>query len=341
MGATELAAFFASLKLVFRSGIAIGEGLEILMKNTTGAHERARLEVLRKATSEALPFNEALRRMGGVPDYALALITIAVETGRMDSTMESLQIYYEKRDALSQRARSAVVYPLSMLLMVFLVVVVMLTKVVPVFEQVFSQLGFSMTGLAGALRDLGDVFSRYALWFCVLLLLLAAAALFMRFNPTGRGWARKLFETSPPTRKLATRLSVQRFALAMSSMLSCGVAWDTALDLARPLMGNAGIAERVAVIQQTMQKGGSFQSALEASGLFPGSAMALLSMGIQTGTDSDAFLLIGESITAETEGQMDRLVAAIEPTMVGIMCVLVGMVLLSVMLPIIGILASM
>jgi type IV pilus assembly protein PilC len=341
MTPAQLSAFFSSLKLVYRSGIALDSGLEILQSNTESAEERERIKALRAAASDGAPLHEALARMGGVPEYALSLAAIAVETGRMDATMESLQIYYEKRDALNQSIRSAVVYPLSMMCMVFLVVVVLLTQAMPVFQQVFAQLGFRMTGLAGGLLDLGDAISRYALGICAVLLLILAAAVLLRVTPGGRKILKRLFDSSFLTKKLSLRMSVQKFALSMSTMLSCGVGWDMALQLAKPLLGNQKAEDRVALIQRTMQEGGSFQSALEASGLFPGNAMALLAMGIQTGTDADAFELIGETLSAETESRVERLVAAIEPAMVCVMCILVGMVLLSVMLPIMGVLTSM
>jgi type IV pilus assembly protein PilC len=341
MTPARLSAFFSNLKLVYRSGISLDSGLEILLSNTESAEEKEQIRVLREAAADGAPLHEALEHMGGIPAYALSLTAIAAETGRMDATMESLQIYYEKRDALNQSVRSAVVYPLSMMCMVFLVVIVLLTQAMPVFQQVFAQLGFRMTGLAGALLNLGNAFSSYALGICVVLAIIVIAIVLLRVTPGGRKLLKGLFDASFLTKKLSMRMAVQKFALSMSTMLSCGVDWDTALQLAKPLLGNEKTESRVAAIQETMQEGGSVQAARVASGLFPGRAMALLAMGIQTGTDADAFEMIGESISSETEDRLERLVSAIEPAMVCIMCALVGMVLLSVMLPIMGVLTSM
>jgi type IV pilus assembly protein PilC len=337
----ELSVFFSNLKLIYRSGISLDDGLEILQSNTDDDELKAQIMRLREAATGGAPLHLALKTMGGVPEYALALTAIAVETGRMDATMESLEVFYEKRDALNQSIRSALVYPLSMMCMVFLVVMVLLTQAMPVFEQVFAQLGFTMTGLAGFLLNLGEAFSRYTMWICGVLLVLVVFGLLMKLTPGGRRMSKNLFDNSPLTRRLSKELSVQRFSLAMSTMLSCGIDWNMALEMAKPLMANNKTAENVGAIHDEMLKGTSFQAALEKSGLFPGSAMTLLSMGIQTGTDADAFKMIGESIASGTEQRMERLVSAIEPTMVCIMCILVGMVLMSVMLPILGVLTNM
>ena len=341
MKPAELAALFSNLKLIYHSGISLNEGLEILVKNTDTVETKDHLITIKKSCSEGVALSKSLEKTGKIPHYAISLITIAHETGKMDVTMENLQKYYEKRDALSQNIRSATIYPLSMLLMVFLVVIALLTKALPVFEQVFSQLGFSMTGLAGGLYEIGTVLNQYSLILISILAYLVIMCFLMRITPQGRSIAGKLFETSVFTKKLAEKLSLQRFALAMSGMLNSGIEWDQAIELAEPLMTNNHVGTQVKDIRDKMKKGASFHSALENSGLFPGRTMALLAMGIQTGTASDAFQMIGESIAAETEKRIDRLVATIEPAMVCIMCVLVGVVLLSVMLPIMGILTNM
>jgi len=228
-----------------------------------------------------------------------------------------------------------------MLFMVLLVVIALLTKAMPVFEQVFSQFGFTMTGIAGILRDIGDALNRYAVIFCVVLIIILILCLLMRITSIGKSISTRIFETSIFTKSLAAKLSLQRFALAMSGMLSCGIDWDQSMELAGTLITNNYIHSQINIIRQAVKHGASFQFALESSGIFPGKAMALLAMGIQTGTASDAFQMIGESITAETESKINRLVAAIEPAMVFVMCTLVGLVLLSVMLPILGMLTSM
>ena len=341
MKPAELAALFSNLKLVYHSGISLNEGLEILIKNADAVDVREQLIAVKKACARGIALSNALEKTGKIPPYAISLITIAAETGRMDVTMEHLQLYYEKRDVLGQNIRSATVYPLSMLFMVFLVVIALLTKALPVFEQVFSQLGFRMTGLAGALYGIGSVLNQYTLILVSVLIYIAIMCLLMRITPQGRSIARRLFETSIFTKKLAEKLSLQRFALAMSAMLNSGIDWDQAIELAEPLMTNDRVCVQVKGIKEAMKKGSPFQTALESSALFPGRTMALIAMGIQTGTASDAFQMIGESIASETEKRMDRMVAMIEPAMVCIMCILVGVVLLSVMLPMMGILTNM
>jgi type IV pilus assembly protein PilC len=162
----------------------------------------------------------------------------------------------------------------------------------------------------------------------------------IRVTPARKRFFGTLFENAPFTRDLSLRLSTQRFALALSTLINAGLEVDQALEYAEPLVDDKRAAQRVHMIRKDIEKGESFPAAIEKSRLFPPSSMALLAVGFKTGTDAEALDQIGQSITLSTERKMEGLVAAIEPTLVGIMCVLVGVILLSVVLPLMGVLTS-
>ena len=336
----ELDLFFSNLELVYRSGLPLSEGFDILGNNAQSPYEKKRLEVLYQAAIEGGSLYDALEKQGDLPDYALALIRIGEETGRMEETFASLHAYYAKRDMLSRTIKTSVTYPLSMLVVVLAVVVVLLTQAMPVFDQVFRQLGFQMTGIAGTLLNIGSALSSSALVIAIIIAAIILAVVVLRFLPVGKRFFSVLFQNAPFTKTLSLNLSVQRFALALSTLLLSGLDVDQALEYAEPLVDDKRARARVKKIQGEVFAGESFLAAIERSGLFPPSAMALLSIGFKTGTDSDALEQVGEQITLETERRLDNLVAAIEPALVAVMCVLVGIILLAVMLPLLGVLTG-
>lgn len=336
----ELNLFFSNLELVYHSGLSLSEGFDILRANAQDASEKRRMDALYHAAANGESLYESLTGLGSLPAYALSLIRIGEETGRMEETFGGLRSYYERRDELSRSIRASLVYPLSMMVMVFLVVVVLLTQAMPVFNQVFSQLGFAMTGIAGGLLEFGNLLSQYAVVITGVIVALILVVLVIRVTPVGKGFFNALFQNAPFTRDLSLRLSTQRFALALSTLLNAGLEVDQALEYAEPLVDDKRAAQRVRLVRRDVEKGESFPHAIEKSKLFPPSSMALLSVGFKTGTDAEALDQIGQSITLSTERKMEGLVAAIEPTLVAIMCVLVGFILLSVMLPLMGVLTT-
>lgn len=337
----ELSMLFANLKLIYHSGLPLSEGFEILSLNARDNDEKQNMLKLKEAADMGVSLSESMQELGSIPAYAISLLQIGESTGKMEETLAGLETYYEKRDQLSQSLRSSLMYPLAMMGMVFLVIVVLLTQAMPVFEQVFSQLGLTMSSVAQGLMDFGQAMSRYAMWIAGAIVLIAVVYFVMRATKGGSALLKKLFDTSIFTRKLSLRLSVQRFALAMSMMISSGIDSAVALNMARSLVDSDQAKEKLKLVEKEMEDGKSFHEAMQVSGLFPEASMTLLAMGARTGTDAEALEQIGQAITVDTERQMERWVSALEPTLVCIMCILVGMVLLSVMFPLMGVLTNL
>jgi type IV pilus assembly protein PilC len=336
----ELSLFFSNLELICHSGLTPAEGFDILKQSVRDVKERQWLELLYQSSVAGLLLTEALEKAGGFPEYALSLLRIGEETGRLEDTCHSLSEYYARRDELAQSLRSALVYPLTMILMVFVVVIILLTQAMPVFDQVFSQLGFELTGLAAALLSAGQVLRSSALYISAVLAAIVIILLILRAVPVGKRLFNQLYEHAPVTRELSFKMSLQRFAFAMSTMLQSGLGADAALVFAEPLMENAKALEGVHTIRLEVEQGAALQSAIEKSRLFAPDEMSRLAVGFRTGSDAQAFDQVGTSIAVTTERRLGRLVGAIEPALVGIMCVLVGIVLLSVMLPLLGVLSN-
>ncbi|MDR2106387.1 MAG: type II secretion system F family protein [Coriobacteriales bacterium] len=336
----ELSLFFSNLELIYHSGLTPAEGFDILRQSTRVSAHKSWLEKLYQLSVDGLPLTESFEKVGGIPSYALSLLRIGEQTGRLEDTCRSLHEYYDRRDELAQALRSALVYPSTMILMVFVVVVILLTQAMPVFDQVFNQLGFELTGIAGSLLVVGQTLRSSALYISAVLAAIVVLVLVLRLLPVGKRIFGTLYEHAPVTRELSFKLALQRFAFAMATMLKSGLDTDAALALAEPLIENAKAGERVRAIRSKVAKGTGFQTAIEESELFPVEEMSLLAVGFRTGSDAQAFDQIGSSIAVATERRLDRIVSAIEPALVGFMCILVGVILLSVMLPLLGVLSN-
>ncbi|MDR3037407.1 MAG: type II secretion system F family protein [Coriobacteriales bacterium] len=336
----QLSLFFSNLELIYHSGLTPADGFDILRQSAEDAATKQWMEGLYTSAVQGLTLTESLEKAGGMPSYALSLLYIAEQTGKLEDTCASLHDYYEKRDELAQALRSALTYPLTMILMVFVVVLILITQAMPVFDQVFNQLGFELTGLAKTLLATGEVLRSTALYLSSALASLVVFLLVVRAIPAGRRLFTALYEHAPFTRDLSCKLCLQRFAFAMSTMLRSGLDTGAALALAEPLIDNGRVVGKIRELRATVEKTNAFQTAIEESKLFPPAEMSLLAVGFRTGTDAQAFDQVGNSIAVTTERRIARLVSAIEPALVGLMCVLVGVILLSVMLPLLGVLSN-
>jgi len=332
----QLKVLFSNLEMITRSGLPLSEGFDILRTSEEDPAEKALVNQLYEAVNSGGSITGVFEQSGIMPEYASSLVSIGEKTGRLEETFASLADFYIKRDELSQSIRSSVVYPVSMLVMVFVVVAVLLVQVMPVFNHVFLQLGYEMTGISAGLLNAGTVLGQFGFWIAGIIFALVVIGIILYASRGGRKFYNALFQSAPITRDLSLDLSAQRFSLAMSTMLNAGLELDTSLEFAEKLVEDKRASRSVKRIRKTIDGGGSFLDALTKSGLYTNKDLALLSIGIKTGADADAMSQVGEQITIATEGRLERLIAAIEPTLVAIMCILVGLILLSVMLPLMG-----
>ncbi|MDR2035610.1 MAG: type II secretion system F family protein [Coriobacteriales bacterium] len=332
----QLKVLFSNLEMITHSGLPLSEGFDILRKNEEEPIEKALMERLFEAVNGGESITAVLVESRIIPNYACSLISIGEKTGRLEETFASLADFYIKRDELAQSIRSSVVYPVSMLVMVFVVVGVLLVQVMPVFDHVFRQLGYEMTGISAGLMQAGTILGQFGFWIAGGIFGLVVIGVILAAIPIGKRFYGALFQNAPITRNLSLDLAAQRFSLAMSSMLSAGLEHNIALEYAQKLVDDKRARRAVVKIQKIVDEGGSFLTALEKSDLYTHKDLALLSIGIKTGADAEAMNQVGEQITFATEGRLERLIAAIEPSLVAIMCILVGLILLSVMLPLMG-----
>lgn len=158
--ARELSSFCGQMGMLLHSGISTAEGLHILCDESKTDADRQILTPLIRSVEENGSLSRALDESGIFPTSMTAYVRTGEETGCLDEIMESLSFHYEQEEEISGQIRSAVTYPLLMLGMMAVVILVLLIKVLPVFQQVFNQMGMEMNGVSRGLLNAGNVISR-------------------------------------------------------------------------------------------------------------------------------------------------------------------------------------
>lgn len=340
LSAAELEEFFQQLTLFFKSGIPAWEGLALLGEEADGANGGLFRELSAKV-SDGSSLSEAFLQCGRFPKYAVDMVRMGERTGRMQEITDALRAYYEGRDALAKELRTSVVYPLSMTGMVLAVIVVLIVVVMPVFERVFEQLGLAMNPFSLSLLKFGQLFHRSALVLLIATVALAAVFFLLRFTKKGRVALLSAYDNSPMTRKMASLTAAERFAFSMSLMLESGIYILDALPFAAELEESEKAKARIEELERLLEEGEPLQKAIFASGIFEKSYNGMITAGLRAGTPGAMLMDVALRCRRDAEERRRRLLSVFEPAMVALLCVLVGLVILSVMLPLAGILSGM
>jgi len=267
------------------------------------------------------------------------MIEIGEASGRLDQVLISLEMYYKREDNMSKSIKSAVTYPAIMLCILVAVILVLVIKVLPIFNDVFQSLGGEMSPLAMGAMNLGRVISSSSVVLICIIAIIVIALFVMRFTEGGRTTMKKLGQAI--FRKLSSKMESGKFASGMALMLASGVDINKAVKLTVPLVSNKQMLEKVTALNKLMDEGGSFSEGVQDAGIFTGMQARMLSLGFKSGNLDDVMEQIAENYEEEVDNRLDRLISVIEPTMVAVLCVIVGLILLSAMLPLLGVMTSL
>ena len=237
--------------------------------------------------------------------------------------------------------RGAVAVPVTLFAVMVAVVILLVTQVLPVFDRVFAQLGVRMGAVATGMMNAGAVLAKAGTGIAIALVVIAAAALAVALARPLREKFTAWFRRSFGGRGILGQMAVSRFASSMSMAVASGLSMEESVALSAKLCGGAReIDEKTEQCRKDIEEGGSPADALAKSGLFSGRDCRLLELAEQTGSLPDTLEDLAQRQEEESLRRIDRTVGAIEPAIVVITSALAGVILLSVMLPLMGLLST-
>lgn len=335
----ETAAFCSQMSMILKAGISSYEGLAIMADDVTEGDEKELLSSAKEVLFESGSFHKALDSTGVFPAYMLSMVQIGEETGRLDEVMESLAIYYEREAGLASTIKNAITYPCIMILMMLAVILVLMTKVMPVFDQVFRQLGSEMGGFSKAVLSLGNALNSHIMILVILLVLIAALGVFLTKSKAGQRAVLKFTGKFHFTNVLSKEIATYRFANGMALTLSSGLTPEDCLKLTKPLIAEGPFASKVDACIEKVAGGEDLCESLLDSGIFTGVYTKMASIAARTGVMDEVMKKIAAAYEEEIDIRISKILAAVEPTLVVILSIAVGIILLSVMLPLINIMS--
>lgn len=337
---SEISAFCGQMALILKSGISSIEGISIMLEDASGNSEKAILQIMYEKLMETGSFHSAICETKLFPSYMLKMVEIGEQTGTLDEVMEHLREHYEREHSIAKSIQNAVTYPLIMTAMLIVVITVLLVKVMPVFNQVFIQLGTEMTGFSKGLMQIGNTINQYSIVFIILFVLICAFLIFIVKTHTGKIFLNKFTYKIPSLRSVHESNLACRFASGMALTLSSGLDIEQSLRLAGALNNDSVFQNKIDTCFKLIDEGENFYTAIHNAGIFSGVYARMVSLGSKTGTMDKVMDNIAQLYQDELDERINNILAVLEPTLVILLSLIVGVILLSVMLPLIGIMSA-
>ena len=344
MSSEELSSFCDQIALMLSSGMTLRDGIEMLaedeMKDKSLKHRP--YTNLYKTVDETGSLYVALKENeADWPSYMIEMVDIGEQTGRLEDIMLSLSTYYQREGRIRSAAVSAITYPLVLGVMLVVIIGILLWRVLPIFRRVLASLGVGSSSSGSVLMQIGT-WVGWGVLILIGLVVLAAIVIAILLKTKARSGVLKFLKNLfPPVRKLTEKLSASRVAGILSLMLSSGFPMENALQMAPAALADQESIDKVAQIRKDMQDGDTFSDALSKSGLFADFHNRMLKVGAASGHEPQVMGKIAEIYEEQVEDGLDHLISIVEPTLVALLCVVIGAILLSVMLPMAGVLSAM
>ncbi len=337
----QLSHTFEQLAILLSAGITPSEGLSVMLKDKDNNDLAAVYTQLLALVWEGKSLADSMQETGVFPSYSIQLLHIGELTGRTDVVCSSLSSYYETEDALHISVRDAFYYPMIMAVMMFVLVIVLLSRVLPIFEQIFRQMGTTASGVSAALMAISEVLSRYYALFVVFFFLLAILFFYFNNTPQGGQKLRRFMEVFPPTRGLSESIAIARFASAMELTQASGMDTYESLELCLSVTENRDISERIRRCISLLQEGQVLSDALAGAGIFSSFYSGMIRVAAMSGSIDVVMGYIARHYREDADRRIDSALARIEPAMVAVLAIVIGLILLSVILPLMGIMSSL
>jgi len=332
----DIALFTRQLATMMKAGVPLLQAFDIVGRGATNPRLTKLLGDIRADVETGTSLSAAFRKH---PMYFDALYCNLVEAGEaggiLEALLERLAIYQEKTEALKSKIKSALMYPVAVLTVAFLVLVVIMVKVIPAFKEVFSSFGADLPAPTVFVINLSEFF--VAWWMVIFGLLVGGGYVFMQ------AWKRsekmqmvmdRLLLRIPIFGALINKSVIARWTRTLSTMFAAGVPLVEALDSVGGASGNAVYAEATQKIQRDVSTGSALTTSMQGTGVFPNMVIQMSAIGEESGSLDHMLGKAAEFYEEEVDDMVKGLSSLMEPIIIVILGTMIGGIVVAMYLPI-------
>jgi type IV pilus assembly protein PilC len=332
----DIAVFTRQLSTMMKAGVPLLQSFDIVARGSTNPRMTRLLNEIRSDVETGTSLSTAFRKH---PQHFDALYCNLVEAGEsggiLEQLLDRLALYQEKTMALKQKIKSALTYPIAVMVVAFVVVCVIMIFVIPSFKQVFSSFGASLPAPTLFVIAMSEFFVSY--WWLIFGILGGGGYFFFeswkRSEKMQKAMDRLLLRI-PVFGDLIDKSIIARWTRTLSTMFAAGVPLVEALDSVGGASGNAVYIEATEQIQRDVSTGSALTTAMQSVNVFPTMVLQMAAIGEESGALDHMLGKAAEFYEEEVDEMVKGLSSLMEPFIIVILGVLIGGIVVSMYLPI-------
>jgi type IV pilus assembly protein PilC len=332
----DVSIFTRQLAVMMKAGVPLLQAFDIVAKGHSNPSMGRMLTDIKTDVETGSSLANAFKKHPLYFDALFCnLVAAGEQAGILDSLLDRLAIYKEKSLALKGKIKSAMVYPISVLVAAFLITAVIMIFVIPAFKDLFSGFGANLPAPTQFVIEVSDIFTNY--WYLILAVVVGV--------PYGFFWVWKrsrkmqmvmdrILLKLPVFGKLLDKAAVARWARTLSTMFAAGVPLVDALDSVAGAAGNQVYYEATKRIQLEVSTGTGLAVAMQNANIFPNMMLQMTAIGEESGALDSMLTKVAEFFEREVDEMVDALSSLMEPVIIVVLGTLIGGLVIAMYLPI-------
>lgn len=330
----DMAIFCKQFVGMTRAGVPIVDTLKMLRDSTENKKLKEAIEGVEANIAKGESLSDSLREYPNIFPPLMINMTEAGEiSGKIDTSMERMGIQFEKNSKTQALIKKAMIYPIIVLIVAIAVVVVMLLVVIPSYMEMFESLDTELPKITQMVVNLSNALKEHWLIIGIGAAVLIFGIRYYAKTDSGKHLFGKLALKIPALRNFTIKSSASLLSRTLSTLLAAGVPLVEAVEITAGVMTNVWIKESLIITRDQIMSGVPLSKPLEESGLFPPMVYNMIRIGEESGTTEDMMEKLADYYEEEVEMAVQALMAAMEPVIIFFLAVIVGVLIASVMAP--------
>lgn len=329
-----LAEFCRELGMMLGSGISLVRALNVMIQRDIGEKEKDSYSRLHMDIQRGSMLSEAMENQNGVyPDFLISMVKSSEISGAMEQTLIRMADHFEKSNKLKQKVRSAMTYPIILAIVTITAVVAIFKFILPKFFSMFQDMGTDLPALTQFMVNMMAFFQAHGIIILMVVVIFILTIIVLSRLEKVREIIDQLKLKLPVFGKLNKIIYTARFARTLSSCYSSGVSMINSIKSARDTIGNKFVESQFDDLMNDIRNGDALSVAVDKIEGFDKKLVANIKIGEETGRLDVVLESTANNFDYESEVALDKMTTIIEPVMIVIMASIIGVIAISVLLP--------
>jgi type IV pilus assembly protein PilC len=341
VGQKRIAIFTRQFSVMLDAGLPLVQCLEILGEQEENKTFQAILQTVRTDVESGASLADAMAKHPKAFDNLFTNMVAAGEAGGiLDIILQRLSLYIEKAVKLNSQVKSAMIYPVAIIVIAAGVVFIILWKVIPVFAQLFAGMGGEMPWLTRTVIAASNFVANYVVFIAIGLALAIVATKKWHDTPHGKRFLDGALLKVPIVGMLLRKIAVARFCRTLGTLTASGVPILDGLQITAKTAGNAIIEDAIMSVRKSVEEGKTISEPLAQTKVFPSMVVQMINVGEQTGALDQMLSKIADFYEDEVDTAVAGMMKLIEPIMITVLGVIIGTIVTAMYLPLYSILTK-